>query len=217
MKRVVLLGCVALACTLDGDGRRVSKSRFIMQYFDAIEVFDSFETDVVVDDTLQVGIGMAVKVSGEGNALDRLFIGVHAEQTLSAGVDPNHLTSLTLAPTLGVRIPVLVKLYADDRTITTVTGGTGEILVEAHDRAVVNMGGAEAASLTVEASDDAAVTLAGAGPALKISATGAASVDAQGFRADSVTVDAQGSGTIVVCSVAEPVITGDGAVERRCD
>jgi hypothetical protein len=217
VKRVVLLGCVALACTLEGDGRRISKSRFIMEYFDAIEVFDSFETDVVVDDTLQVGIGTAVKVSGEGNVLDRLFIGVHAEQTLSAGVDPNNLTSLTLAPTLGVRIPVLVKLYADDRTITTVTGGTGEILVEAHDRAVVSMGGAEAASLTVEVSDDAAVTLAGAGPALKISTTGAASVDAQGFRADGVTVDAQGSGTVVVCSVADPVVIGDGAVERRCD
>jgi len=217
VKRVLLLGCVALACTLDGDGRRISKSRFIMQYFDAIEVFDSFETDVVVDPTLQVGIGMAVKVSGEGNALDRLFVGVHGEQTLSAGVDPNHLTSLTLAPTLGVRIPVLVKLYADDTTITTVTGGTGEILIEAHDRAVVSLAGADAASLTVEASDDAAVSLAGAGPALKISATGAASVDAQAFLADSVTVDAQGSGTVVVCSAAEPVVTGDGVVKRRCD
>lgn len=217
MKRVALLGCVALACTLNGDGRRVSKSRFIMEYFDAIEVFDSFETDVVVDPTLQVGIGMAVKVSGEGNALDRLFVGVHAEQTLSAGVDPNHLTSLTLTPTLGVRIPVLVKLYADDTTVTTVTGGTGEIRFEAHDRAVVHLAGADAAALTVEADDDAAVTLAGAGPSLKISAAGTASVDAQAFRADSVTVDAQGSGTVVVCSVAEPVVTGDGVVERRCD
>lgn len=216
MKRVLLLGCCALACTLDGDGERESVSRLITEDFDAVEVFNTFQTTIGVDASLPSGISRTVRLSGDSNALDHLFVGVHAERTLSAAVDPNNLVSLSLRPELAISIPALVKLYADDQTTTTVTGGTGEIRVEAHDQAVVLLAETAMASLTVEAADDAIVTLTGAGPVLTIVVSGAAAVDAQGFAADRVVVDARGSGTVFVCSAAEPEVTGDGPVVRRC-
>lgn len=196
MKRVVWVVCWVVACTMHGDGQLLSESRRV-EYFDAVELFDDFTTEVVVDSSLPLGNSMEVVVSGDANLIDHLFVGVHTGGTLSAGVDSNNLIDRALPPGLAVRIPVLARVYAEDRTITTVTGASGEVAVEAHGQAVV--------------------TLAGAGGSLTISASESARVEAQAFRATSVTVDAQGTGTVLVCSDTEPVVTGDGEVVRRCD
>ncbi len=196
MKRFALLVCLVVGCTMHGDGQEVSESRLV-DYFDAVELFNGFATEIVVDPALPLGNSMEVVVSGDANLVDHLFVGVHTGGTLSAGVDSNHLIDLELSPGLAVRIPVLVRVYAEDRTTTAVSGASGELEVEVHDQAVV--------------------TLAGSGGALKISASESARVEAQAFHATSVTVDARGTGTVFVCSDEAPVVTGDGEVVRRCD
>lgn len=195
MVRVFLFVCVAAGCTLRGDGQRLSETR-VLDYFDAVEVFDNFVTDIVVDPGLLVGGELEVVVAGDANLLDHVFTGVHGPDTLSAGVDSNNLVAPKLAPELAVELPVLVTLYAEDDTTTTVSGAGGEVELSVHDAATVKISGAGV---------------------LTISASGAASVEAQGFRASRVTVDVQGDATVVVCSEAEPTVTGTGTVERRCE
>jgi hypothetical protein len=187
-------------------------------FFNAVEVFDGFAVEISVDAALTVGDAIHVDVSGDANALERLFTGVHAVDTLSVGVDPNHLTELSRTPTLAARIPELVKLLVADQASAAVTGATGEIAIEARGAGAAEVG-ATAASLTVTAIDEATVTLVGDGPSLKISVRGAASVAAQGFRADTVVVDAQGSGSVVVCSAGALAVEGSAAamVEMRCE
>jgi hypothetical protein len=213
-----LIAGLALACTLRGDGERASETR-ILEFFNVVEVFDTFVAQLVVDPSLPLGDDLDVVVSGDANALERLFLGVHEVDTLSVGVDPNHLTKLALPPEVELRLPVLVKLHAANASRVDVTGGTGEIEIESHDDAAVVLQSATLAALMVSASDDSVVTLAGDGPSLKISTTGAARVEAQGFRAASVTVDAQGSGAVVVCSTGDLTVEGPGEamVEARCN
>lgn len=214
--RSAFLVVPVLACTLRGDGESASQTRLV-RYFEAIEVFSNFSAEIVVDPRLPTGGKLDITIRGDSNALGRLFSGVHEPETLSVVVDPNHLTKLDLQPELAARIPRLALLFAADQAEVAVTGVTGALTVGVtHDAAVAVDG--TAAEVTVDAEDDGSVALAGDGPSLTISARDAAGVDAAGFRAGTATVDAQGTGTIVVCADGEVRVDGPGAakVERRC-
>ncbi|MBL9105693.1 MAG: DUF2807 domain-containing protein [Myxococcales bacterium] len=213
---LVGLGLLA-ACTLRGDGERASEER-VVDYFDTVEVFDSFVAELVVDPSLLVDTDLTITVAGDGNALGRLFTGVHEVATLSVGVDPNHLTKLELTPELVAPLPVLKKLHAADAAAVTVEGASGALLLSLEQDATATVTGVTAGVVTVAAAGASALELAGEGPSLEISASGSAGVDARRFRAAAVTIDAQGTGKIVVCgadvAVAGP---GEGAVEKRCE
>jgi hypothetical protein len=206
------------ACTLRGDGEPAEETR-VVAYFDAVEVFDQFEATLRVDPSLPRGDTIALRVRGDANAFERLLTGVHAVDTLSAGVDPNELQRLSLPPELDATVPALTRVYVDDDARAVVTGAEGEVSLAASARGVLVVEGARAAALTVVAAEAAEVVLAGEGPTLTLTTGGSARVDARGFAAAAVTVDAQGSGEVVVCSAAAPEISGPGAerVTRACE
>lgn len=216
MRRAPIL--LLSACTLRGDGEPAEETR-VVAYFDAVEVFDQFEATLRVDPSLPRGDTIALRVRGDANAFERLLTGVHAVDTLSAGVDPNELQRLSLPPELDATVPALTRVYVDDDARAVVTGAEGEVSLAASARGVLVVEGARAAALTVVAAEAAEVVLAGEGPTLTLTTGGSARVDARGFAAAAVTVDAQGSGEVVVCSAAAPEISGPGAerVTRACE
>lgn len=211
------LVCWLAACTLRGDGELASEDR-VMDYFDTVEVFDGFRAEIAVDPTLLVGAELHITVSGDSNALGRLFTGVHEVATLAVGVDPNHLTELDVQPEVQARLPVLKKVHVADAAAATVSEATGELLLSLEDEGTAVVSEVTAGVVTVKAVGASSLELSGEGPSLEISASGAAGVDARAFNAAKVTVDAQGSGTIVVCTqdltIGGP---GEAMVEVRCE
>lgn len=215
--RSVLLAVLVAGCTLRGDGVSASQTR-LLPYFEAVEVFNNFHAQIVVDAKLATGGKQDVTIRGDSNALGRLFAGVHAPDTLSVTVDPNHLTKLDVQPELTARVPRLVRVFAADQAQVEATGVTGELTVGVTHDAAVSIAGTDVTA-TIDAEDGGFVALAGDGPSLTISASDEAGVDAAGFRAGTVTVDARGTGPIVVCADGEVRVDGPGEanVERRCE
>jgi len=216
LRPVVMLACLGLACTLRGDGEQGSETRELPA-FTAIEVFDGFAATVTVDPALPVGAPVELTVAGDSNALGRLFTVLHGDATLSAAVDPNHLTELSLGPTLTASVPALASGFAEDTSTLEIFGARGELALEVHESASVMLQGGEGLRVTARAIDDGLLTLAGAGPSLDLVVEGAAMVDAGAFTAVTVTVRARGTGAIRVCATEAIEIYGSGSGQVALD
>jgi len=214
MPRVALLPGLALACTLTGDGALGQQTREL-PLFDAVEVFDGFAVTLAVDTTMLLTGPIAVEFTGDGNALDRLFAAVHGVDTLSLGVDPNHLTELALVPTMSARVPALRRVYAEDDSKIAVSGAREALEIELREAASLTVQGEEAVAVEVLASGDAALVLAGHGPTLNIVSSGDVTIDASAFAAEKVRVLHQGGGEVLVCATSTIVIRGAGAARVR--
>lgn len=215
MRRVALLPCLALACTLTGDGVPGSETRSL-PVFDAVEVFDGFAVTLAVDPSIAAE-SITLELSGDANALGRLFAAVHGVDTLSLGVDPNHLTELRLVPAASARVPALRRVYAEDASALELSGARGTLAIELHEAATLTVTGEEAVAVEVIADDETALSLVGRGPTLGIVAAGQATVDARGFAAASVRVEHAGTGEILVCATETIVLRGPGAAQVRLD
>lgn len=217
VRRLVPLACLAVACTLRGDGVRADETREL-PVFTTLEVFDGFAATITVDPSSPAQGPVAVTVSGDANALQRLFTVWHGEGALSVAIDPNRLTSLSLSPTLEATVPGLGRAYAADTTVLEILGAAGELSLEVREWATLAVTGASAASVTAEAHENATLILAGEGPTLTLTVEDAATVDARDFRAIRVTVEAHGTGQIEVCAVGLLTVRGPGAsrVLRVC-
>lgn len=213
MRRVALLPGLALACTLHGNGELGHETRSF-PVFDAVEVFDGFTATLAVDTTMVVE-SIEVQFGGDANALARLFAAVHEVDTLSVGVDPNHLTELDLGPTMSARVPALRRVYAEDASALAITGAREALEIELHEAASLTVQGAEAVVIDVIADDDTTLAIVGQGPTLNIVSSGNATIDAGQFRADAVRVEHQGSGEVVVCATKTIVIVGSGSARVR--
>jgi len=218
MRRGLPLVCLGLACTLRGDGEFAEVVREL-PVFMGIEVFDGFTATVTVDPTRDPDAPVDVTVGGDRNALGRLFTVVHEPGLLSAGVDPNQLTELSLGPTLTAMVPALRSGYVEDTSTLEVFGARGELALVVHDAGSAMVHAGEALGVTATVIDDGLLTLAGGGPALELVVEGAATVDAGAFAAAAVTVRARGTGTVRVCATETIMIFGSGAgqVELGCD
>ena len=187
MRRVALLPGLALTCTLTGDGEPGLETR-VLPVFDAVEVFDDFVVTLEVDAAMAAAESVVVEFSGDANALGRLFAAVHAVDTLSLGVDPNHLTELMLVPGASARVPALRRVYAEDASALAVSGAREALEIELHEQATLTVQGGAAVAVAAIASDDAALTLTGEGPSLTLVVSGRARVDAGSFAAETVRV-----------------------------
>lgn len=216
MRRVALLPGLALACTLTGDGELGQETRSF-PVFDAVEVFDDFAVTLAVDETMAATEAIDVKFGGDANALGRLFAAVHAVDTLSVGVDPNHLTELELGPTMSARVPALRRVYAEDASALTVTGAREALEIELHEAASLTVQGAEAEAVAIDviADADATLDIIGLGPSLNIVSSGNAAIDASKFAAEAVRVEHRGKGEILVCATKTIVILGSGSARVR--
>ncbi len=216
MRRVLFLACLALACTLHGDGEFADEDREL-PVFTGIEVFDGFGASVTVDPTLVGQTTVNVTVGGDSNALSRLFTVLHKEGLMSAGVDPNELTELKLAPTLTARVPALRSAYVEDTSTLEIFGARGELTLVVHESGSLMLHDAEALAATATVIDGGLLTLAGSGPALELVVEGAATVDAGAFAATTVTVRARGTGAIRVCATESIKVYGSGAASVVLD
>lgn len=213
----VLLALLVAACTLRGDGERVEQTREL-PLFAAIEVFDDFVVTLEVDRFAAEDGPITVTVSGDGNALARLFTLVHGEATLSVAVDPNTLTDLRVTPQLDASVPALRDAHAADAATLEIVGPAGELTLTAIERAAVTVSEGDALTVRATVQDDAQLVVTGAGPLLELVVEDGATVDARGFIADKVVVRARGDGEVRVCATAEITIVGRGAaqVELGC-
>lgn len=205
-----LLAALLLACTLRGDGERVADTRELPPFAE-IEVFDLFAVTVTVDPDLPADEPVEVTVTGDGNALGRLFTLVHGEQILSVGVDPNELTTLSMTPEVEASVPALTRAYAADATTLEVVAPRGELTVTVLESAELAVSDAEQLTLHATVQGDAALLVAGAGPLLELVVEDGATVDARRFYAEKVVVRARGDGEVAVCATAEFTVLGAGA------
>ena len=72
VRRLLMLACLGLGCTLRGDGERLVETRE-REPFTALEVFDGFVATVYVDADLRPEDPVMLTVSADGNALRRIF------------------------------------------------------------------------------------------------------------------------------------------------
>lgn len=220
MRRVLPLACLGFACTLRGDGELDDVTRRL-PVFDGIEVFDGFTASVTVDPAapLDEDGRLDVVVSGDSNALDRLLTALHGPATLSAAVDPNQMTELSLTPGLTTTIPALRSGYVTDDSTLEVFGASGALSLSVHESASLMVQGGAGLSVTATVVDDGRLTLAGSGPVLGLVVEGGAAVDAGAFAAAKVVVRTSGTGPVRVCATEAITILGSGArfVELDCD
>ncbi len=216
LRPVVTLACLGLACTLHGDGEQGSETRELPA-FTAIEVFDGFAATVTVDPALPAGAPVELTVAGDSNALGRLFTVLHGEATLSAAIDPNQLTELSLGPTMTATVPALTRGFAEDTSTLEIFGARGDLTLEVHESASVMLHDGEGLRVTALAIDDGLLTLAGAGPSLELVVEGAATVDAGAFAAATVMVRARGTGAIRVCATEAITVYGSGSGQVALD
>jgi hypothetical protein len=216
MRRVALLPGLALACTLHGDGTLGEQTRSL-PVFDVVEVFDNFAVTLAVDTTMAATDSIEVKFGGDANALGRLFGAVHEVDTLSLKIDPNHLTELSLEPTMSARVPALRRVYAEDSAVVEVSGARDSLAIELHEAATMTVQADEAVAVDVIAGGDAALDLAGFGPSLNIVSSGKVTIDARAFAAEAVRVEHRGTGEILVCATRTILIYGRGATKVHQD
>ena len=210
MRSLLLLAAGFAACTLRGDGERVEQTRELPP-FTAVEVFNNFAVTLTIDRFVPDDEPIDVTVSGDGNALARLFTLVHGEGALSVGVDPNTLTELTMTPELVASVPALRSAYAADAATLEIVEPEGELTLTALEHAAVTLSDGEDLSLTATVQGAAELVIDGAGPLLELVVEDDATVDARWFLADKVVVRARGAGKIRVCATTEITILGPGA------
>lgn len=213
----VLLLLLLAGCVLHGDGARVEIERRVPR-FHAIEAFGAFEVHVVVDPELGASKTLPLRVSGDRNALDRLFTEVHGEGVLSIAVDPNLRTELELVPVVTLEVPALTRVHAREAAQVSIVGARGELEIETWAESAVRATELSEISAVVRARAQSEVTLAGAGPSLVVEVGEVAVVQAERLAADAVQVRVSDEGAAAVCSVGEaPEISGAaGQVEVVC-
>ncbi|MBZ5709725.1 GIN domain-containing protein [Nannocystis pusilla] len=212
MRRTIATLALLAGCELNGDGVPAEVVREVPPLH-AIEVFDDFEVAVTVRPELDPEADVTLRVTGEANALDRLFTEVHGEGVLSIAVNPNLLTELKLKPTVTLEVPALRSVFASDRTVVRVIGASEALAIEAELKSTVEATELTAIAAEVVARDLGRVKLAGAGPEVRISVHDMAEVDASRLVAEAAHVNVEGaSATVTVCtSAAPPEIVGEAA------
>lgn len=216
MPRALLPILALAACTLHGDGERGEIEREV-PWFDALEVFGDFEIDVQIRPELGDSDVIVVRLTGDANALDRLFTVVHGEGTLTIAVDPSLLTELTLTPTATLEVPALTSVFAADRARVRLTGSGDALSVEATEEAAISARDLAGCTVTAAASTRGNVTLAGDGPFADLDAEGQALIDASAFRAEASSVHVDGDATVKLCSLTAPELSGPtGQITNAC-
>lgn len=197
------------SCTLEGDGKAVEVSREVPR-FTAIEVFDDFEVEARVVPGAATET-VTLRVTAEGNAMDRVFTEVHGEGVLSMAVNPNLLTELTLPPQVTMTVPALQGVFASDGAKVRVEGAQGALTIESEAGGAIEMVALREAEVTVIARGTSQVSLAGAGLKVVIAASEGAQVDASGLAAEAVEVTVEdATATVTVCSTgAAPAVMGE--------
>ena len=212
VRRTIATLALLASCELKADGvpREVVRE---VPPFDAIEVFDDFEVAVTVRPELDPEADVTLRVTGEANAIGRLFTEVHGEGVLSIAVNPNLRTELTLKPTVTLEVPALRSVFATDRTVVRVAGASEALAIEAELESIVEATELVAVAADVVARDASYVALAGAGPEVRISVSDMANVDASALTAEAAHVTVEGeSATVKVCTEGmEPEIVGEAA------
>jgi hypothetical protein len=212
VRRTIATLALLASCELKGDGVPAEVVREVPPLH-AIEVFDDFEVEVKVRPELDPEADVTLRVTGEANALGRLFTEVHGDGLLSIAVNPNLRTELTSKPTVTLEVPALRSVFATDRTVVRVIGGSEALAIEAELASVIEATGLTEVVADVVARDASSVTLAGAGPEVRISVTDMAHVDASALTAERAHVTVEGeSATVAVCTGAmPPEIVGEAA------
>ncbi len=205
------------ACALRGDGTLETELRTVPT-FSAVEVFDAFTVNLGVDPSLSATDMLMLEVRGDGNAIDRLLTGVHGDNVLAIGVNPNRRTRLQLNPEVDATVPTLRRVHASDDAIVTVAGARDELQIEASRSAEIHADALVAAAVMATVADEAHVSIQGTGPSLELETSGQATVDASAFIAEVVKVDATGTGEVIVCATKAFTVIGSGAqqVSLRC-
>ncbi|WAS93256.1 GIN domain-containing protein [Nannocystis punicea] len=204
MRRTIAMFALLASCELKGDGVPAEAVRMVPP-FTQIEVFDDFEVTVAVRPELDPEADVTLRVTGDANALGRLFTEVHGEGVLSIAVNPNLLQELKVIPTVTLEVPALVGVFATDRAVVRVSGASEALAIEAELSSVVEATELTAITADVVARDASYVTLAGAGPEVAIAVADMASVDASGLTVEraEVTIDGD-SANVKVCTSGEP-------------
>lgn len=212
VRRTIATLALLASCELKGDGVPAEVVREVPPLH-AIEVFDDFEVEVKVRPELDPEADVTLRVTGEANALGRLFTEVHGDGLLSIAVNPNLRTELTSKPTVTLEVPALRSVFATDRAVVRVIGASEALAIEAELASVVEATGLTEVVADVVARDASSVTLAGAGPEVRIFASDMAHVDASALTAERAHVTVEGeSATVAVCTGAmAPVIVGEAA------
>ncbi|MCY1056322.1 DUF2807 domain-containing protein [Nannocystis sp. SCPEA4] len=212
MRRTIATLALLASCELKGDGVPAEVVREVPPFI-ALEVFDDFEVEVTVRPELDPEADVTLRVTGEANALDRLFTEVHGEGVLSIAVNPNLLQELKLKPTVTLEVPALRSVFATDRTMVRIIGASEALAIEAELKSTVEATGLIEIAADVVARDASHVELAGAGPEVRISVEDMADVNASRLVVDSAHVTVEGaSATVTVCtSAAAPEIVGEAA------
>ncbi|MDC0722075.1 GIN domain-containing protein [Nannocystis bainbridge] len=219
MRRTIATLALLAGCELKGDGTPAEAERTVPPLAQ-IEVFDDFEVTVTVRPELDPEADVTLRVTGDANALGRLFTEVHGDGVLSIAADPNLRQELTLKPTVTLEVPALVGVFASDRAVVRVLGASGALAIEAELASLVEASELTEIAATVVARDASRVTLAGAGPEVTIAASDMAHVGASRLTAEhaSVTVDGESASVTVCTSGAAPTIEGEAAlVTVACD
>lgn len=210
MRRVSTLLLALAGCTLDGNGARAEIEREV-PWFDALEVFGDFEVEVQVRPELGELDTITVRVSGDANALGRLFTQVHGDGTLTIALDPSLRTDLSLVPTATLEVPALTSVFTSDQARVTLTGGAPELALKATESSTIAALDLAGCTATASATGSGLVTLAGAGPFADLGAADQATIDASAFHADAAAVAVTDDATVHVCSLAAPEISGPAA------
>ena len=212
VRRTIATLALLAGCELKGDGTPAEAERTVPPLAQ-IEVFDDFEVTVTVRPELDPEADVTLRVTGDANALGRLFTEVHGDGVLSIAADPNLRQELALNPTVTLEVPALVGVFASDRAVVRVLGASGALAIEAELASLVEASELTEIAAAVVARDASRVTLAGAGPEVTITASDMAHVGASRLTAEraSVTVDGESASVTVCTSGAAPTIEGEAA------
>lgn len=220
--RVTIAALLLLAgCPLEGDGSLVSEQRTV-ETVDSIEVFGEFTVEIAVRPELGAPETIALTVEGEANVMDRLFTQIHGDGVLTIAVDPNLLTTPTIAPKVTLAVPALREVFAADRSAVAITGGKLDdaIAITATEASAVSLTQAFRMTADVAASGTSRVTLAGTGPLVVLDASDSAEIDASRFAAEIARVTvADPTAAVTVCTTgAAPQTAGEKQqIAPRCE
>ncbi|MCY1067021.1 DUF2807 domain-containing protein [Nannocystis sp. RBIL2] len=210
MRRTIATLALLAGCELKGDGVPQETVRTVPPFWQ-IEVFDDFEVTVTVRPELDPEADVTLRVTGDANALSRLFTEVHGDGLLSIAANPNLLQELKVIPTVTLEVPALSGVFATDRAVVRVHGASEALAIEAELTSVVEASELTQVVANVVARDASNVMLAGTGPELAVAAADMAYVEASRLTAERVivTID-EGAPSVTVCtSGAPPEIVGE--------
>lgn len=210
MRRTIATLALLAGCELKGDGVPGETVRTVPP-FSQIEVFDDFQVTVTVRSELDPEADVTLRVTGDANALSRLFTEVHGDGVLSIANNPNLLQALKVIPTVTLEVPALVGVFATDRAVVRVHGASEALAIEAELTSVVEASELTQVAAHVTARDASYVMLAGAGPELAVVVADMAHVEASRLTAERATVTIEeGAPSVTVCTGgAPPAIVGE--------